>query len=76
MLRLLIVGLIVFMVIMLLRRILGANRPAQADAARLETSAMVKCSYCDLHVPESEAIESEGQYFCSAEHRTLENQDA
>ena len=76
MLRLLIIGLAVFMVIMLLRRILASSSSTGPASARLESSTMVKCNYCQLHVPESEAVKSAGQFFCSAEHRLLEEQDA
>ncbi len=76
MLRLLFIGLVIFMVIMVLRRILAQSSSPGPASARLESSAMVKCSHCQLHVPESEAIKSDEHFFCSAEHKLLEEQNA
>jgi len=30
---------------------------------------MVRCAQCGVHLPRSEGIEADGQFFCSAEHR-------
>jgi len=32
---------------------------------------MVDCSQCGVHLPVSEAVEAQGRYFCSDEHRRL-----
>jgi len=32
---------------------------------------MVDCGQCGVHLPLSEAIQSQGRYFCSEEHRRL-----
>lgn len=29
---------------------------------------MVRCHHCDLHIPETDAIEHDGQYYCSQKH--------
>jgi uncharacterized protein len=34
-----------------------------------QPQAMVRCAHCDLHVPQGEALELEGQWYCSADHR-------
>lgn len=44
----------------------GAARPSRGPGER-----MVDCSQCGLHLPVSEAVESQGRYFCSDEHRRL-----
>lgn len=36
-------------------------------SAHIET--MVSCAYCDLHVPQNEALQAQGKYYCSDEHR-------
>lgn len=30
---------------------------------------MVRCAHCGVHLPKSESIQTEGLFFCSAEHR-------
>lgn len=42
------------------------NAPAQPVAER-----MVACARCGVHLPESDSIRGEGNYFCSEEHRRL-----
>ena len=32
---------------------------------------MVACARCGVHLPESEAVQTEGRHFCSEEHRRL-----
>ncbi|MCP1313739.1 MULTISPECIES: PP0621 family protein [unclassified Halomonas] len=36
---------------------------------RVEGGAMVRCRWCDVHVPESEALRFEEKWFCSSAHR-------
>lgn len=35
---------------------------------------MVRCVHCGVHLPRSESVTSQGDFFCSNEHR-LEHQD-
>ena len=71
MVRVLLLGLVIFVVMVFLRRIFASSSSTRSESARLESAAMVKCSHCELHVPESEAIKSDEQYYCSAEHKML-----
>jgi uncharacterized protein len=32
---------------------------------------MVGCSQCGVHLPISEALEADGRYFCSEDHRRV-----
>ena len=32
---------------------------------------MVRCAHCGVHLPRSESIVSQGEFFCSNEHRQL-----
>ena len=32
---------------------------------------IVKCSYCEVHLPEREAVQKEDEWFCSTEHARL-----
>ncbi len=31
---------------------------------------MVRCAYCDIHLPRNESISSHGNFYCSDEHRS------
>lgn len=42
----------------------SARPPRPRKGAR-----MVRCEYCDVHVPEDEAVAVEGHTFCCDEHR-------
>jgi uncharacterized protein len=35
---------------------------------------MVRCARCGLHVPEREAIQHGGRYYCSAQHQIEDDQ--
>jgi len=32
-----------------------------------------KCSYCDVHIPEKDAVQANGQFYCCSEHLSLGN---
>jgi len=36
---------------------------------RHEGGKMVRCRWCDVHVPEDEALRDQEQWFCSGAHR-------
>jgi len=67
----LLVLLIVVLVLFLLWK--GMRRAARSDAGGTPSDGerMVDCSECGLHLPISEAVQSQGRYFCSEEHRRL-----
>ncbi|WP_447554079.1 PP0621 family protein [Vreelandella sp. EE22] len=44
------------------------SRDAQVPE-RHEGGAMVRCRWCEVHVPESEALRFEQMWFCSGAHR-------
>lgn len=46
-----------------------ADRPTPPSVER-----MVECAHCGLHVPESEAVASEGLSFCCEAHRQAHRQ--
>ncbi len=44
-------------------------RPAQAKPEPTQTTAMVPCAHCGVHLPASEAlVNGQGQPFCSEAH--------
>jgi uncharacterized protein len=61
---------LVFMIVRtLLRRPRGDRNPGKHP---LPSGNMVRCDYCGLHVPENEALLSDGRRYCSQEHRRLD----
>jgi uncharacterized protein len=45
------------------------RRGPQAPAAGAED--MVRCARCGVHLPRSEGITTQGQFYCSPEHQRL-----
>ena len=58
---LLIAVLLVWWILKTLRR----NRVADAEP-RIRN--MLPCDYCGLHIPEDEAIQNQGRFYCCKEH--------
>ena len=66
-----IVGLIVWRNF---KRQVMQQRPAEPAPGKSER--VVSCAYCQVHVPESEAVSHDGQYFCGTEHRDAYRRNA
>ena len=51
------------------------SRPSNSNPATSKTPIqpqhMVRCAYCDVHLPEHEAITTKRAAYCSFEHRDL-----
>jgi uncharacterized protein len=76
MLGLLRVAIIVFIALLvyrLLKRWL-ATLPRESRKAPDKIGRMVRCQYCDLHIPEAEAVHGHDGWYCSDEHRQLDQQ--
>jgi len=69
--RFIVIALIVYLVIQIFKR-WAANKKSVSNSHLEKEKKMVKCKVCQLHIPESEALRKDGDYFCSQEH--LENQ--
>lgn len=41
----------------------------EKDDFRDEGGHMVRCTYCNVHLPESDALRERGEWFCSSAHR-------
>lgn len=67
-LLLIIIGLVVYALIRNYQRSLG--KPA-APANKHAVEDMVKCAQCGVNLPQSEAIYSGGDFFCTPEHKQL-----
>ncbi|MDH5407365.1 MAG: PP0621 family protein [Gammaproteobacteria bacterium] len=72
--RILLIALVAWLILRMIKTRLDRHtehKKTQTD----QIGAMVKCHHCGLHIPKQEAIESANHYYCSQEHRQLEQQD-
>ncbi|MDQ7073393.1 MAG: PP0621 family protein [Gammaproteobacteria bacterium] len=62
--------ILVLIVIGLLLYIIISNlfRKKSSSQQQEELGKMVRCKHCDLHILEQEAVQSEGNYYCSQQH--------
>lgn len=60
-------GFLVFWLLKLFRR----KQKHSADTNLGAVEDMVRCAYCDVHLPESESIAGSGHNFCCVEHHRL-----
>jgi len=67
--RLLVIALIIYLVFHMFKR--WAANKKQKKPTKVEHIKMVRCNVCQLHLPESDALQKDGQFYCSQEH--LEN---
>ena len=67
-LLLLVIGFVVWGLIRAYQRSLG-NPSAPSSKQTVED--MVKCAHCAVNLPRSEAIYSDGEFYCTPEHQKL-----
>jgi len=67
--RIIVIGLIIYLVIQIFKR-WSANKAAIQKKSKPEylEQNMVSCEICQLHVPQDEALEQSGKYYCSQKH--------
>ena len=65
-LRFIIIALIVYLLILIFKR-WAANKNSSSKPQNKST-VMVQCKTCKLHIPENEALQKDGDYYCSQEH--------
>lgn len=63
--RIIVIGLIIYLLFHIVKR-WAANK--NLSSSKLEDKQMVQCKICQLHIPEDEALQKDGQFFCSQEH--------
>lgn len=71
--RLFIIALIIFIIIYFFKRKSLPKNPLNSqkkskNATSKTGEAMVKCKTCGVHLPISEALTRQDEYFCSAAH--------
>ena len=45
----------------------SSQRPTEKQRPE-QVESVVRCHHCQLHIPENEAIEYQGRYYCSQKH--------
>ena len=73
-LRLLLIGLAVWIIITLLRNHRSRKDALNKRQNKQNIDSIVPCALCGTHVPESEAIHEAGKVYCSPEHRDQSRQ--
>ncbi|NOZ36930.1 MAG: hypothetical protein GXP11_02465 [Gammaproteobacteria bacterium] len=70
--RLVVILIIAWLIYSTTRRWLASldqkwDQKKSGRSEKIET--MVSCAYCGLHVPQNEALQAQGKYYCSSEHQ-------
>lgn len=76
--RLILIGLLVWLVIHFVRRHLRQQQDkihAESQAPD-QSEAMVKCEVCAIHLPRSEAYQLNNRFYCSQAHLPKNTPDA
>ncbi|MDH5601226.1 MAG: PP0621 family protein [Gammaproteobacteria bacterium] len=65
--RFIIIALIIYLLILIFKR-WAANKNPPSSGSQENSTVMVQCKTCKLHVPETEALKKNDEYYCSQEH--------
>lgn len=55
------------LVVVILKRLATGSKPV-AGPRREQVGKMVQCHHCGLYLPQQDAIEDSGRYYCSQDH--------
>jgi uncharacterized protein len=68
--RLIILGLIFWLLYRMIHRLLNKPKPQQpVKYKKTSGTDMVRCAHCGIHIPQSEALQRDGLDYCSKAHR-------
>ncbi|MBE0509097.1 MAG: hypothetical protein K0A95_06280 [Chromatiales bacterium] len=70
--RVLIIALLVWLAYRAIRGMLSKPRPGKARRPESLSTDMVRCQHCGIHIPKHEALPRGEHYYCSPEHRDLD----
>jgi len=71
--RYLFLGLAIWALLWIIRHLLRQHRLKQEPPRAVKSVDSVKCAYCGLHLPRSEALRKGDDFYCNAEHQKLAN---
>jgi len=69
--RILIIGLVVAVAVLLLKRSFARPRARFEHPPAKPQDDMLRCEYCGVYLPRSEATVQSGRSFCSQDHARL-----
>jgi uncharacterized protein len=67
--RIIVIAAVVWLAYVLFKRWLAEKNPPRPSTNNQPQERMVKCAYCGVHVPESQALRRGSDSYCSPEHR-------
>lgn len=67
--RLLAIVFVIWLIVHFAKRLLSSRDKLPDRQKTDKISRMVRCEKCGLHVPEHEAIQHQGHYFCCKAHQ-------
>lgn len=67
--RLLAIIFVIWLIVHFVKRLLNARHKLPDREKPGKIDRMVRCEKCGLHVPEHEAIQQQGRYFCCKAHQ-------
>lgn len=71
--RLLIYIFLIWLVVSFVKRLLNPPPQSRRTAKPKQVENFVACHKCGLHIPQQEAIEHQGHYYCSKAHRDADS---
>ena len=69
--RLIVLVVLVVLAVWLIRRALARSAGVKDRPHPIKPGELVACAYCGVHLPRSEARQTEGVLYCSEEHARL-----
>ena len=69
MLRFILIILVIAVFFSLLNRLKIRGTAGNAEAAKLSSSKMVSCNYCQLYVIQEDALVFKGLHYCCKDHQ-------
>lgn len=67
--RLIVIALIIYLLLRIYKRwAANKNIHSKKEDRSIKENIMVRCSICQLHVPQNEALEKNGEFYCSQKH--------
>lgn len=73
--RYILLGLVLWLLFSIIRRYLWRRKRERKARLARRAKNMVACDYCDIHLPQDEAICHDGHYYCCKDHLRLSKKE-
>ncbi len=67
--RIIVIAAVIWLAYVLFKRWLAGKTQSPPGTSSRPQERMVKCAYCGVHIPESQALRNGANSYCSPEHR-------